>query len=388
MLAAQCVSNQNKIQQIVAIIGGYMQAEEDLIVQRRSNITVLPSQVSTQNQTKGVDTMRKNCYRRKDGRWQYSKQEHGLLYYAIANTYRELLERIKQIQPKVVRNVKKVDLKAQTFANLFDSYIQAYIEGKNISRQAKNEWKSISRMYIRPAFEKITLEHLTAEMLQKFINSINRERLQEKIFQRVVRVLKHAYVTDKIKKDLSLALEKPKRKNIQTRLPLDLDEQKALLAEVKNTDLYAFTMFCLIVGARREEVLSFSMSRDLNEARQIIHIRGTKTANADRYVHVSKAFIEFLKENMGADTFNFQKEYVTKRIGKILHSINPSLCLHCLRHTCSANLYFLGANDKYRQMQLGHASIVTTNDIYTNIKESIPKEQLREVYGDLYLFFD
>ena len=79
---------------------------------------------------------------------------------------------------------------------------------------------------------------------------------------------------------------------------------------------------------------------------------------------------------------------IKELLKKILTKIKINNCLHGLRHTCSANLYFLGARDKYRQSQLGHASITTTNDIYTNIKENIPTRYLRLVYGDLYPTFD
>ena len=51
--------------------------------------------------------MRKNCYRRTDGRWQYSKQENGLIYYTIANTYRELIAKIDKIQPRQIKQVKR-----------------------------------------------------------------------------------------------------------------------------------------------------------------------------------------------------------------------------------------------------------------------------------------
>ena len=91
---------------------------------------------------------------------------------------------------------------------------------------------------------------------------------------------------------------------------------------------------------------------------------------------------------MQTDCFNMHATTATKETKNIFNKIGIQKSLHELRHTCSANLYFLGAKDKYRQLQLGHASIVMTNDIYTNIKENIPKASLRELYGDLYPSFD
>ena len=65
----------------------YWQAREDsnrpwlLIDNTKSKV----SKISVQEG--GTDTMRKNCYRRPDGRWEYPKQMNGLKYYPIANTY-------------------------------------------------------------------------------------------------------------------------------------------------------------------------------------------------------------------------------------------------------------------------------------------------------------
>lgn len=65
-------------------------------------------------------------------------------------------------------------------------------------------------------------------------------------------------------------------------------------------------MFSLVVGSRREETLSFCLD-DIDEKSLLIHIKGTKTKNADRYVHVTEAFIKFLKSNMHSNKFNFKK---------------------------------------------------------------------------------
>lgn len=331
--------------------------------------------------------MKKNCYRRKDGRWQYSKQENGLKYYAIANTYRELLEKIKSIVPKQIKETKNINVK-DSFAQYYQKFINTYIKTKNITEKQKNDWQRQYETHIIPNFKNIKTIKLTNEILQKFINSLNETRTQEIIYQRLIKVLKKAYQTGVIKKDLSSGLEKPKRKSIHKRTPLTIHEQIKLLKEAKKTNIYIFVMFSLIVGSRREETIKFNLKTDIDEKNMKIHIKGTKTENADRYVNVTKEFINFLKTNMSSNTFGFNIYYPTKVLAKIFKKLGINNCLHGLRHTCSSNLYFLGAKDKYRQQQLGHASIITTNDIYTNIKENIAPRYLRLIYGNLYPTFD
>jgi integrase len=339
-------------------------------------------------QTKGVE-MRKNCYKRKDGRWQYSKQTGGYIYYAIANTYRELLEKIPKIKPALKKSVKHKTKKTNqnTFIQYYQFFIDSFIKNKKISEHTKVDWQRQLTHDITPEFKYLKLEDVTAEKIQKFIDNIPFERKQETMYQRILKVLKKAYATGKIKRDITLGVEKPKRQNKSERSPLTFHEQIQLLKAVKNSKIYTFVIFSLIVGSRREETFRFKLD-DIDEKRLTIHIKGTKTSNADRYVKVSRAFIDFLKSNMH-EKFDFNLDYPTHELREIFKKLNiKQACLHSLRHTCSANLYFLGANDKFRQMQLGHASIVTTNDIYTNIRENIPARRLRLIYGDLYPEFD
>lgn len=369
-------------------IKGYEENHKPFLITNNTKSKEETKKPTQENELKGVGTMRKNCYKRTDGRWQYSKQENGLIYYTIANTYRELIAKIDKIQPRQIKQVKRIKTKILTFIEYYKLYIASYVDTKNIKQHTKDIWNILLKKYIAPAFQRVPLEKVTPEQIQKFINSIDKERTREMIYQNIIKVLQKAYITGKIKKDITLGIEKPKRINKITRHNLTLEEQYKLLNKVKNTRLYTFVMFSLIIGSRREETIKFNLKEDLNEEKQTIHIKGTKTKNSDRIVYVTKEFIQFLKTNMKTNTFDFNIGYPTHELNKVFKELGINNCLHGLRHTCSANLYFLGANDKYRQIQLGHASIVTTNDIYTNIKENIPKAKLRELYGDLYPSFD
>lgn len=372
------------------VIIGYLTAEDELYKIKRQNIVVLPQKSTKPADEKEVgETMRKNCYRRTDGRWQYAKRINGMQYYAIANTYRELLEKIKNIEPRKVRNVQKIKKgRVLTFIQFFEHYIESFVKTKNLKPGSLAIWYNVLDHYIKPNFQRIDITKLTVDQLQKFVSGIAYERTREIVYQKTVKVLQKAYIIGQIKRDITLGLEKPKRQNVQERSPLTLDEQVAFLERIKGTKIYAFAMFSLIVGSRREETIQFDLNADVDFEKCTIHIRGTKTKNADRKVIVTPAFLELLKNNLPKGRFKFSKDYPTKIIGDIFRELGIGNCLHGLRHTCAANLYFLGANDKYRQMQLGHASIVTTNDIYTNIKENIPKAALRQLYGDLYPNFD
>lgn len=370
------------------LLKGYQDNQKPFLLVDNTKKEKSKTNSNESTQTKGVDTMKKYCYKRKDGRWEYSKLEAGYLYYAIAPTYRELISKTTNIKPRKIRNIKLTKKKILDLTSYFQLFFTSFIKTKNIKKTTIEEWERTITLYIEPNFSNIDINKLTLEFIQEKINNIKKETTRGKVYQKIVRVLNKAYITGKIKHNLAQGLEKPKQTNKIIRSPLTLEEQIKFYNEVKKHSIYAFAVFSIIVGSRREETLKFNKKTDIDRQKRILHIKGTKTENANRKVYITQEFINFLDENMQTQTFELNKTTATKKIKEVFDIIKVDKTLHELRHTCSANLYFLGAKDKYRQMQLGHSSIKITNDIYTNIKENIPKAKLREIYGNLYPQFD
>jgi len=62
--------------------------------------------------------------------------------------------------------------------------------------------------------------------------------------------------------------------------------------------------------------------------------------------------------------------------------------LHSLRHTFCSNLYYLGAPDKFRQHAMGHKDSRMTSDRYTTYDPNITKQEVLDIYGNLYPTFN
>ena len=106
-------------------------------------------------ENKGVETLRKYCYKRKDNRWEYSKLQNGLLYYAIANTYRELIEKIPLIVPRKKNEVIRVKNSGKlTVIDYFKYFYNSYIQNKDIKESTKHEWRAAIENYIKPNFSR------------------------------------------------------------------------------------------------------------------------------------------------------------------------------------------------------------------------------------------
>lgn len=324
----------------------------------------------------------KKLTKRTDGRWVYTLYKNKKRVYIYAPTQRELINKIDGYKPKN----KTIDIKEST-SQFIDKWYKLTKES-NLSVKTQLIYKNTLENYIKPFFKKRTLAGTQLFEIQDFINKIEFERTREQVYQHIKSIYRYAVSSGKVKTDITLALILPKRKNTIKRESLTVEEQKRLLESIKNHKLEAFIVFSLVIGTRRNETLAFEFE-DINEAKQILHIKGTKTESADRYIKISKGMIEFLKEHKKtAPYFDFTEDYVTKNIKKIFTSLQMNHCVHSLRHTCSTNLFYLGVRDKERQNILGHKSIVTTNNIYTNLELDVKKEDIIKLYNNLYYEFD
>lgn len=226
------------------------------------------------------------------------------------------------------------------------------------------------------------ISEIKTDDLQVAINKITKPRIKDYAVMVVKQTYKRAFQDDIISKDISQFIEKGKVNREQGR-NLTLEEQQLVLANLNKTKIGKVILFYLLTGCRRSELLAIKRE-DINFEKNIILIRGTKTKNARRYVQISETFKQMLSENLD-DYLGFSKDMVAKQFRKFVKELGINdITIHSLRHTYSTNLHYLGATDKQRQGQLGHASIVITNDIYTHLDPSITKDDILKLYGDLY----
>lgn len=325
----------------------------------------------------------KNIYRRKDGRWEYIKKIDGIKTYAIASTKEKLLEKVREGKSKK-REIKK----KLVFIDWCKKWLEVYKQ--DLRESSKKRYKQIVEKYMEPFFKNTLMENVTQEQVQVFINGMKGERNKEYAFITVRQILKQAYINRKITEDISGMLVKPRKYRHARRTALSMVEQQEFMKVLKTyePDVQIFMMFSIILGTRRAETLAFRLE-DINELTKKVHIRGTKTYGADRFIKISDDMIQLLHANRqkrkNQTYFKYNPDYYTKIIQEIYETAGiQNKTLHDLRHTCSTNLLYLGVADKFRQQYLGHANIVMTNDIYTNLQDDITVDGLVKLYNNLY----
>ena len=329
--------------------------------------------------SKGVENEMKNIYKRKDGRYEYSKMIDNERVYIIKPTKKELEREIRELKSK-----NKIDKNKYLLKNIVEEWYKNFKE-PYIGQNAKEIYRSTLQCHIIPAIGDKSINKLTFKDLQLFVNTLsNKRRMQELVLQHIKAVFDYAYSNRYIRINPAIALKLPKRTVKQTVKPLTLEEQQKLLKAVKGHKLEVVIYFSLILGTRRNETLAFKIE-DIDEEKQLIHINGTKTENAQRDIKISRAMIEYLKaHNTSKPYFNFKSHSITQQVTYFMKTIGINKTLHALRHTAATNLFYLGYKDKERQQYLGHADITTTNNIYTYLENDVTKDDIHKLYNNLY----
>ena len=333
---------------------------------------------SSTYEIQGVDDM-KNIYKRKDGRYEFSM----IINQKRIDKSSKNLKELERIARSIIRNGKEEKINNTNFKNIAEEWFNIF-KAPFIQDKSHQNYKLSFNNYLFPAFAKKNINTITFKELQTFINNIDKRRIAEIVTQHLKGIFNYAYSNRYIRMNPTTALKLPKKTQTKIIKPLTLEEQSKFLNHVKGHKLESFILFSLIFGTRRNETLAFKLE-DFNIEKQTVTINCTKTENAPRYIKVSKTMIDYLlKHNCTIPYFNFTSDYVSKQITKLLKELNINKSLHSLRHTTATNLFYLGYQDKERQQYLGHANIITTNNIYTYLENDITKENIHNLYNDLY----
>lgn len=217
------------------------------------------------------------------------------------------------------------------------------------------------------------------------------------VFQIIRFLWSHAEYDDIIPKDVSRYLVKPNGTYIGHR-SITEEERKALYKStqiIPNGDAFIFMLEC---GCRPAEAFGIEF-RDFETimGKHFLHIRGTKTANADRYVpcpeHLWRKYAckpqnerlsTFIFVNGQLHPYDNKSRY--KRIcarlyremdivlgseqyrNRIVSSrLAPDFTPYCLRHTYCTDLALKGIDIRVAQKLMGHSDITLTANIYTHI---------------------
>lgn len=326
---------------------------------------------------KGEEKM-KNIIRRKDGRWYGRKQIDGVLYSAYGKTQKECFQKLN----KIVRKSKQKFDYPTDFYKFAVYWFDTYKRGNIIEKSERNYCNMIDNHFIKIHCD--LTSDASVDVFQKFLNSLPPTRTREFCLMIMRQVLKKAYELDLLKKDIGQFLTKGKiqRKKISA---FTLDEQRMILENLGDNEFSLIVYTFLLTGVRPNELETINKA---NIKKGMVQILGTKTSNARRWIKISSWLEEKLLARPNEIVFKgFNSETFRHQFMKFLNGLGIKGSVYMLRHTFATNLFYLGVPDKIRQSYMGHFSSVLTNDIYTDYDPTITKEDILNLYINLYPTF-
>ena len=178
-----------------------------------------------------------------------------------------------------------------------------------------------------------------------------------------------------------------------TRRAITASERKHILTVAASNPKYIYFLFMLYCGCRPSEAAEIK-GMDITSigSENVLHIRGTKTDNADRIVPIPDKLFAVLPQISPFDYFvtnenggklsagnrnvlwkHFRRDLNIEMGCKVYRNqlvppypVAPDLTPYCLRHTYCTDLQKMGIDIRTAQYLMGHADIRMTANIYTH----------------------
>ncbi len=377
----------NTAMQLIGEVVGYGEAKNDVVIDRIGQWHIVPKggeieesrrddhrdvtmqKVPIQNEE---DQNMKYITKRGDGRWQGSKVIDGKRYYVYGKTKAICYEKFKQLSKKTTKKSQKY----YTVHEFALYYLETYKKG-NVTKATYAGYLSLVNRYLNL---KTLINRVTAQQLQDILNKLDLTRHRGELYQVMCQIFRKAYALDIIKKDVTAGLVRGKIA-VAERRALNIEEQKALFAHLKDDVFSRRVLFYLCTGARPAEMATVK-KEELRPG--YVKINGTKTAKAVRWVKISAKMYDILR-HAGEDFFKFDSKRFRQRLQRVAQEagITYNLDVYTLRHTFATNLYIIGVKEKDRQTYMGHTHGSTmTNDVYTTFSPDVTAQNIYDIYGD------
>lgn len=329
---------------------------------------------------------------------------------------------------KVVRsNVSEEDMWSKYFLARYGSeykqnsvsvsewfYKAVDIYKTNMGADTKYNYIKCYEKHILPLLGNMMISNVSSSDCQKVLNQLKGSSTQliAQVNQILNFIFRTAIYNNLTNSNPSEYLQRPKGKEKQKHRALYDDEREALLKLFDGPNQERLRIFEIMYycGCRPSELFKATKSDiTLNNNIHLLHVKGTKSSAADRYVPIDDKLVEKLKRQKGSylcttEAGNPLDKSKYRRIvlrlyreldimmgaevyrNKIINSkLYPDFQPYCLRHNFATMLKNNNIDIRVAQYLLGHSSIQITSDIYTHTSDndiaSIGKEIIQSVAG-------
>ena len=214
--------------------------------------------------------------------------------------------------------------------------------------------------------------------IQTCLNKIDGTRMRKYTYDTLSAAMRKAYNLDLVSDNVMLKVDGIKHKR-KTGRALTVDEQARfvhLIRQNKYRDLY---LFYLGTGCRKSEALTIKWT-DVDYVGKRIHVKGSKTENADRYVPLFPEIETLLAGIKHTDEYIFPitENTIKCNFKRLKRQSGLTFRIHDLRHTFATRCLEAGIAINTVQLWLGHSKASTTADIYTHVQSNFEKEEIKK----------
>ena len=326
-------------------------------------------------------------------KYEYRKQFtfNGQSFRIYAHTLEELYAKKAKKEREILEgnNYYPKDIKVRKWA---EYALQAC--KPDISEQHRQAINYRMQKHILPEIGNLAINNVKPIQCQRILNNqigMSKSHISQ-LHQELCFIFETALENDLIKKNPAEHLTRPKG-TCNKRRSITPEERDHLLKVCYADDRLVFFLFMLLCGCRATEVCGLEWTDIIKkEDYYVLHVRGTKTVNSDRFVPLPIELWQRV-EKLENDRFIFTntcgsqhtKDSYKALVKKLKREMNismgvktyrreliPPLLLaedftpYLLRHTYCTDLQKKGVDVRIAQKLMGHSDITTTANIYTH----------------------
>lgn len=284
---------------------------------------------------------------------------NGKRYEVTGKTQKQIDDRYFYKRLEVERSMTE-----KTVECWCEEWLERYKKNKVTDKNYKN-YVSLINLHILPYIGKKKLGKVTIVDCQNVLNNLSGYSAYyiRKLDFTLNGIFRMAVKEGLLDSNPASSLVKPKGKVDKRRSLTDVERQKLLIAiDGKHYENYfKLMLFC---GLRPHEC-SLIQGKDVRNG--ILHVRGIKNDNADRYVPIPSILSlpeleedEYLFQHLTEQKRNRWWNSLRKQLGDI--DWTP----YCLRHTYCTDLEEAGVPINVARQLMGHSDITLTSKIYTH----------------------
>lgn len=313
----------------------------------------------------------------------YNGKRHEVYANSVEELYAKKALRKKELQNNIIIYDSRICVDAWA-EKAFDTYKQG--------TAGLEDTKARYRKYISPYIGIKPIGTIKSVECQTILNKCSGMSFSHcnKLKQELSFIFEKAVENQMIPFNPAKKLRLPEYEKGERRSITDHERKHFLLCYEKDPT-YLLFFIILKCGCRPEEAINL-IGRDIDHKKRLLHIRGTKTKNSDRYVPIPETLYNVIKGvkpfepiSPNRDGKKHSESSYNRLCAHLKRDMNISMgCKiyrnalippyplaedfvpYCLRHTYCTDLCKAGVDVRIAQKLMGHANISVTADIYTH----------------------